>query len=69
MPLQRGKSQAVISSNIREMRHSGYPERQAIAIAESQARRSGGHQAGGGSHDPHMGDRELDRIFNPRRGG
>jgi hypothetical protein len=40
MPLKRGSSRATISSNIREMRHSGYPQRQAVAAAMSQARRS-----------------------------
>jgi hypothetical protein len=40
MPLKKGKSKAVISSNIREMMHSGYPQKQAIAASMSQARRS-----------------------------
>lgn len=33
MPLRKGKSQAVISQNIRKLRHEGYPQRQAVAIA------------------------------------
>ena len=37
MPLKRGKSKKVVSQNIRELRHSGYPQRQAIAIAERKA--------------------------------
>lgn len=37
MPLVKGKSQKVISSNISELRHSGRPEKQAIAIAMSEA--------------------------------
>ena len=37
MPLKKGKSQKTISSNIRELRHSGYPEKQSIAIAMSEA--------------------------------
>ena len=40
MPLKRGSGRNVISSNIRELRHSGYPQRQAIAIAMNQSRRS-----------------------------
>ena len=37
MPLKKGRSQKTISKNIRELRHSGYPQRQAIAIAERKA--------------------------------
>lgn len=37
MPLKRGKSNKTISANIRELRHAGYPQRQAIAIAERKA--------------------------------
>jgi hypothetical protein len=39
-PLKRGSSRKTISSNIRELRKSGRPQRQAIAIALSEARRS-----------------------------
>jgi hypothetical protein len=39
MPLKKGKSKKVISENIKELRHSGRPEKQSIAIAFSEARR------------------------------
>lgn len=40
MPLEKGSSRKVVSRNIRELRQSGYPQKQAIAIALSQARKS-----------------------------
>ena len=40
MPLKKGSSKSVISSNIREMRHSGHPQAQAVAAAMRQARES-----------------------------
>lgn len=41
MPLIKGKSKETISKNIGELRASGRPEKQAIAISLNQARRSG----------------------------
>jgi hypothetical protein len=41
MPLKKGKSKSVISSNISEMVHAGHPRRQAVAAALSTARKSG----------------------------
>lgn len=40
MPLKKGKSKKVISKNIKELRHSGYPEKQSIAVAMSEAGKS-----------------------------
>jgi hypothetical protein len=40
MPLKKGKSKKIISKNISELRHSGYPQKQAIAIAFSVKRKS-----------------------------
>ena len=51
-PLKKGSSKKAISSNISELVHSGRPQRQAIAIAMSEAGRSRkkkkGYGIGGG---------------------
>ena len=39
MPIRKGKSRKVISSNIRELRAAGKPQKQAVAIALSSARK------------------------------
>lgn len=43
MPLAKGSSQKVISSNIKKLIGEGRPHDQAIAIALSEARRSKKH--------------------------
>jgi len=41
MPLKKGSSKKTISSNIGELRRSGYPAKQAAAIAYDKARKKG----------------------------
>ena len=42
MPLKSGKSKQAISSNIKELMKTGRPQKQAIAIAMSKAKKKNG---------------------------
>ena len=42
MPLKRGNSRRIISENIVQLIHEGYPHNQAVAIALSNARNTSG---------------------------
>ena len=42
MPLRKGSSKQVISENIGELRRSGHPQKQAVAIAYKEAGKSKG---------------------------
>ena len=43
MPLIKSASKKAISTNIKEMRESGHPEKQAVAAALNTAREAGAH--------------------------
>jgi hypothetical protein len=46
MPLKKGTSREVVGDNIKELEGSGRPKKQAIAIALSEKRKSGGRAVG-----------------------
>ena len=40
MPLKKGSSKQIISENVSELMHTGRPQKQAVAIAYSEAGKS-----------------------------
>lgn len=40
MPLKKGKSQKVVAANVKELMSTGRPQKQAVAIALSEAGKS-----------------------------
>jgi hypothetical protein len=44
VPLKAGSNRETVSENISEMVHSGHPQKQAVAAALSQARKSKRHK-------------------------
>jgi hypothetical protein len=40
MPLKKGKSDKVVSSNVKKLMEEGYPQKQSVAIALTEAGKS-----------------------------
>lgn len=57
MPLIHSASKEALGSNIAELRHSGYPEKQAVAIAFSNQRQAQRHD----HHEREMPKHEHER--------
>lgn len=65
MPLFSGSSDSIVSQNIRELRNSGRPEKQAVAIALSKAGKSNRAKNLGKYHHKPKGS----KVGNPETPG
>jgi hypothetical protein len=63
MPLLKGSSKEIVSSNIREMRGAGHPEAQAVAAALRMARESGGDVP----KKPSSRHKNLGKYLHPKK--
>lgn len=69
MPLKKGSSKKTVSTNIRELVHSGKPQKQAIAIALDVARRSNKAVGGAPVTDPTIYNAQLLSNFTGKKDG
>lgn len=65
MPLLRGNSKEVISANISTLVHEGKPQKQAVAIALKESRKTMAAKKKGKGHIPlHILEKRLHKLAN-----